>query len=292
MSLEKSGNTARIAANSFWLGLEMAFDIVSGLVTTFILARTFGPERLGYFNYVMWLTTLSGAIGSLGLPLTCRKYMAEFLGQGRPEMARAIFEYSFRRHALLSVLVTLFGVTMVFTLSDPLWRTVSLLQVLSVLPGMLRHVPSQANMAAENLKANVPGSIIGQSCHVGGVLLCIALGWDLAGIAASMFAARARTGRADDSGPALDQASACRLAAAGTGDPVQTLRQRQHFDSTGAVDRLGSVGHDLPGAAGRIAGGDLLLQRRFQPNRKGLIGPDNAGKLHQRGDVGSIRTRS
>jgi O-antigen/teichoic acid export membrane protein len=190
MSTNASGNTAKIAANTFWYGLEMVFEIVTAFATSLVLARTFGPERLGYFNYIMWLTNLSGSIGGLGLPVACRKYMAEALGQGRPELARAIFEHGFRRHILLSLGVTAAGSAAVLTLSDPLYRTASLLQVLSVLPGMLRFLPSQANMAAERLRANVPGSIIGQSCYIAGVLGSIAMGWGLEGVAAGILTAR------------------------------------------------------------------------------------------------------
>jgi len=138
----------------------------------------------------MWLTTLSGAIGSLGLPLTSRKYMSEFFGKGRPDLARASFDFAFRRHVLLAVGLTLGGLVLILTVSDPAWRLSSALLVASLLPSMIRSLPSQANMASENMRANVPGSIIGQSCYIAGVLLAIWLGWGLVGIAAGILFAR------------------------------------------------------------------------------------------------------
>lgn len=190
MSRPVSSNASKVAANSFWYGIEMAFEIVTALATSMIMARTFGPEKLGYFNYVMWITNLSGTLGSLGLPMTSRKYMSEFFGQGRPDLARATFFFAFRRHLWLSVVITLAGLGIILAVADPEWRLASALQVASVLPSMIRFLPSQANMASENLRANVPGSIIGQSCFIAGVLLSIWLDWGLVGIAGGILAAR------------------------------------------------------------------------------------------------------
>src|SRR5580698_6986402 len=46
----------RIAHNSIWYGVEVAIGILATLATTILIARLIGPARLGYFNYIYWLS--------------------------------------------------------------------------------------------------------------------------------------------------------------------------------------------------------------------------------------------
>ena len=68
------------------------------------MARIIGPQKLGYFNYVMWLANMSGIVGSVGVPMTTRKYMAEYLGRGEPGVARAVFFATMQLQQLMSSL--------------------------------------------------------------------------------------------------------------------------------------------------------------------------------------------
>src|ERR1035437_10363879 len=86
-----TGNTETIARNTAWFGLEVAAGLVTAFATSVLIARAMGPQRVGYFNYIFWLPNISGAIGSLGLPATARKYMADSFGRGEPGIALAIF---------------------------------------------------------------------------------------------------------------------------------------------------------------------------------------------------------
>ena len=76
--------------------LEVVITLVSTLLTTVAIARVIGPTRLGYFNLVFWLTSITCSVGSLGIPLTTFKYMGEFLGGGKKN---SLAPYSFTTFA-------------------------------------------------------------------------------------------------------------------------------------------------------------------------------------------------
>ena len=154
------------------------------------MARVLGPQRLGYFNFIMWLTNVSGLIGSIGVPLTARKYMAEYLGRGEGGIARSVFFATLRVQAATAAVITATGMILVFTVSDPAYRYISAFQMASVLPAMMVGIPSQANMAAENLMANVLGGVVGQGIYIVSVILSLVFGWNLQGIAIGIFVYR------------------------------------------------------------------------------------------------------
>ena len=180
-----ASNTQTIARNSFWYGLELAFSILGAFLVSVIVARAIGPTRLGYYNYVLWLTTVTASMGSLGLPLTARKYMAEYLNRGEAGVARAIYQASVRLQALVAAGATAIGLALVFTVGDPSQRLVSSLLVLSVGPRVMGFLPSQANSAAEQMKRNTQPALVAGTLNIVLTLLSVWLGWDLVGIAAA-----------------------------------------------------------------------------------------------------------
>lgn len=187
---QPGSNTAVIARNSFWYTLEVSCLFVSTLVTSIVMARVIGPQKLGYFNYIQWLTNMSGLAGSLGIPATTRKYMAEYLGKGQAGIARAIFFATFRFQVAIALGITTVALAVVWLFADPAQRLISAIQVASIFPAMAVFVPAQANTAREDLKSNFSGSMVGGAVYVGSVLLSLALGWGLLGIAIGIFLSR------------------------------------------------------------------------------------------------------
>lgn len=177
-------STARtVAANSFWYGLEIAANFASVFFTSIAIARAFGPKQLGYFNYVLWIAGMAGTVGALGLPAATRKYMAEFLASGNPGVARTIFFHTLRLQVLITIGLAAAGLFLALSWAEPQYRVISTLIVLSLVPRMLAIIPSLANMAAENLRANAPGALAGIITYVGLVTLSLRYQWGLAGIA-------------------------------------------------------------------------------------------------------------
>ncbi len=183
-------NTRTIAKNSFWSALDMGAGFVVVFLTSIPIARKFGPATLGYLSFLIFVTRISGHLGMLGFPFAARKYMAEYLGRGEPQMARAIFRTTFRVQAILAGIIAAGGLILVYALGDPVYRTVSVVMVLAIAPMMLGAIPTQTNSARESMKSNIPGDLAGMALYVTLVTLTLVLDWGLAGIAAALCLSR------------------------------------------------------------------------------------------------------
>jgi O-antigen/teichoic acid export membrane protein len=183
-------STARtVASNSFWHAFESVFSLLLVFATSIPLARVLGPERLGYFNYVMWLANVSTVI-AVGNPSAAHKFMAEYLARSEPGVARSIFYRTLRSQIVTALAITVIGEIFVVGFGDPKYRAVSFFQVLSILPSMINAIPSQANNANSNMKANVAGSIVSSLIYLTGVVLSLVMGWNLMGVAITFFVSR------------------------------------------------------------------------------------------------------
>jgi O-antigen/teichoic acid export membrane protein len=170
--------------------VEVGATIVATFLTSVAIARTIGPQRLGYFNYVYWLTNMTGLIGSMGIPATTGKYMAEYLGGPEKHLVRAIFAKTIRIQLMLASLVALAGVALSFLFAEPGFHLIFALLAISVLPQMVAFIPSQANVARERPSANTRASLAGSLAYVVAVTLTLFFGWDLLGIAGSVLLSR------------------------------------------------------------------------------------------------------
>ncbi|WP_239661669.1 flippase [Bacillus cereus] len=63
----KKGATTKIFKNSSWQVSEKIFSMLIGVFVTAIVARYFGPDKFGQFNYALSFTALFTAISTLGL---------------------------------------------------------------------------------------------------------------------------------------------------------------------------------------------------------------------------------
>lgn len=180
-------NAKVIGRNFIFMGLEVVITLVCTLLTTVVIARAIGPTRLGYFNLIFWLTSITCSVGSLGIPLTTFKYMGEFFGSGQKKLARAVFFYNLWAQTVIACVLTAIGMIAVFTLVDPAYRVCSILLVLSMVPNMITFVPSQANCAAEDAALNTRGAFVGAIVYVLAVAVSLLLGWNLVGIAAGVL---------------------------------------------------------------------------------------------------------
>jgi O-antigen/teichoic acid export membrane protein len=180
-------NAKVIGRNFIFIGLEVVITLVCTLLTTVVIARVIGPTRLGYFNLVLWLTSITCSVGSLGIPLTTFKYMGEFLGGGQRGLARAVFFYNLWAQTVIACVLAALSMIAVFTIVDPGYRFCSALLVLSMVPNMITFVPSQANSAAEDAALNTWGALVGAIVYVIAVAVSLLLGWNLVGIAAGVL---------------------------------------------------------------------------------------------------------
>ncbi len=179
-------NTQTVAVNSFWYGLELIFSTFAALITSILVARVVGPVRLGPFNYIVWLTNVTSAVGSFGLPMTTRKYMAEHFNQGGAAVAHAIYRFALKLQMLIAAGTVGLALAAAVFLADPGYHWISVLLVLNMGPRMIGYIPSQANNAAEMMRRNTAPAVIGNAVNIGLTLISLWVGWGLAGVAASV----------------------------------------------------------------------------------------------------------
>lgn len=179
-----------IARNSLWFGLESVVDSAVGLALSVVVARLIGPERLGYYIFVMFLVNQVARLSGFGPGAATRKYLAEHLGRGERGLARNVFFTMLRWHIGLGLLFALLGAGLAFAFGEPNQHLLECLLIASVIPSTINIVPSQANMAAENFARNVPSSLGSLAVYVLIAILSLILGWGVVGLAAAMLVRR------------------------------------------------------------------------------------------------------
>jgi O-antigen/teichoic acid export membrane protein len=184
-------NTKTIARNASWYGLENIINIVVTVFSSIAIARTLGPSKTGYIVYVSFIAGVVSSLGGFGIPATTRKYMAEFLGKGDRGTAKFIY---FRTLLLQTGLATLATGGLLFWVlvhAPSEYKLASALIVLSIWPAMVNFISSQANVATEDLFANLPPSVLSMLTYFVMITLTVVLKWGVVGIGAAQLSMRA-----------------------------------------------------------------------------------------------------
>jgi O-antigen/teichoic acid export membrane protein len=184
-------NSDTITKNSFWYGIETFSGLLLTLFTSIVIARTFGPERLGYFLYLWWIAGIAATLGSLGIPSSTRKYMSEYFGRGQIGLAKTVFYQTLRLQTIVAAVIAFTGLLAVWFFGDRQYRVIGLFMIGSIFPAMVNSIAAGANTALEDLKANVPASLVSTGIFVSAVFLSIYFGWGLLGISIGLFIMRA-----------------------------------------------------------------------------------------------------
>jgi O-antigen/teichoic acid export membrane protein len=185
-----SVNSQTIAKNSFWFGIETFASLFLTVFTSIVIARSIGPEKLGYFLYLWWIAGVAGTVGSLGIPAATRKYMSEYFGRGQMGVARAVFHRTLRFQTFIAAVITIASLVMIWFFGDRQYRSIALLMIGSIFPNMVNSIASSANTALEDLRANVPASLVSTGIFVTAVFSSIYFGWDLLGISIGLLTMR------------------------------------------------------------------------------------------------------
>jgi O-antigen/teichoic acid export membrane protein len=185
-------NTRTIARNTFWNGVEVLVGLVANIFTSVAVARVIGKDfvgqaRLGSYQYIVFLTSISLAVGSFGLPNTTRKYMAEYLNCGEPGVARATYLATLKIQSAIALAVAALGLVAAFWLAAPRFFVASVLLVAAMVPRLIATVPSQANNAAEVVRRNTGPALVGAIVSAVLTLVSLFAGWEFAGLAAAVL---------------------------------------------------------------------------------------------------------
>jgi O-antigen/teichoic acid export membrane protein len=179
-----------IARNSVWGALDMGMDYLSAFVISVLVARAMGPAKLGHYNYVLWVAQMSVSLAMFGIPSATRKYVAEFVGAGKPLWAVAMSRSAFQFQFVTSLVVLGAGLAVTFTVVPPEQRGFILLAVLSLPLSMMMAIPSAVCAAIQDFSATAVPSIVAMVVQALGVLLTLKFQWDLVGLTAALLAGR------------------------------------------------------------------------------------------------------
>jgi O-antigen/teichoic acid export membrane protein len=183
-------NTKTIARNAGWFGLENIISAVVSLFTSIAINRYLGPEKNGYLIYISYIAGLVSSLGSVGIPATTRKYMAEFIGMGDRGTARYIYLRTLALQVGLATIAT--GGFLFWVLRDApaAYKLASILLVLSIWPAMVNFISAQANVAMEEMANNMPASVLSTFTYFFAIAATIFFHWGVVGIGASLLLMR------------------------------------------------------------------------------------------------------
>lgn len=183
-------NTKTIARNTGWYGIEQILSGIMSLVTSIAIARTLGPSKMGYIIYVNFIAGVVTNLGSLGIPSTTGKYMAEFIGMGDRGTARYIYFRTMLLQIGMATLAT--GGILFWVLQDASadYRLAAALIVLSIWPAMVNNISAMANAATEKLATNMPASVISNLAFLAAIAATVVMKWGVVGVGASMLLMR------------------------------------------------------------------------------------------------------
>jgi O-antigen/teichoic acid export membrane protein len=184
-------NGKTITRNSFWYGVETLTSLFLTIFTSIVIARSIGPEKLGYFLYLVWIAGVAQTLGGLGIPAATRKYISEYFGRDQIGIAKTVFYRTLWLQTLMAAVVSLAGLLAIWFFAERQYRVIGLFLIGSIFPSMVNSIAAGANMALEDLRANVPASLVSTGIFVIATFSSIYVGWGLLGIAIGIFTMRA-----------------------------------------------------------------------------------------------------
>jgi O-antigen/teichoic acid export membrane protein len=190
MAHTQSDNSRTITRNSFWYVLDASVASMVMFLASVPVARIMGPEIVGHFIYLLFITGVAQRLANVGIPATACKYMAESLGRGEPAIAHQVFRVCLKHQAVIAGGVTAAACVLVHFLAEPRFQLMSYLIVLSMWPGMVNNIPAQANVGAEDLRANIPASVVYFVSYSAMVISTLVFHWGINGLAAAVLVSR------------------------------------------------------------------------------------------------------
>lgn len=126
--MAKASRLARHTAFSF---IALLSSATLGIGLTALVARALAPEAMGHYSLVVWLTSLAGLLANLGYVTTTTRFMAERLGQDRPQAAAEVLAHATRQVAWTGLGVTLLVLALA-PFAPLLYRSMDITLMLSI----------------------------------------------------------------------------------------------------------------------------------------------------------------
>ena len=179
-----------VTRNTLWSTLDLSLEFTLPVLTSILVARAMGPSKLGAYGYILSVSQMALMVSTFGVPRAVAKYLAEHLARGEEDEARAILKLALLVQVTSATLMVGLGLGWAMLFLPTQESAYAGLAILSVFPAALMGIASAINTAREDFGANVIASTASVISQAAGVLLTLAFGWDLTGLAASLLVAR------------------------------------------------------------------------------------------------------
>jgi O-antigen/teichoic acid export membrane protein len=187
---KKTDTRTTIAKNSFWLLLDSIASGLAQLLSSIMVARSLGPDKMGEYAYLITFAAFLKMLTEVAMPQTFRKFAAEYTGRGDYGTVKTMVRRAQRLQLKLVVLGLAIGFGIVFLFFRPEQRLLASLAVLAIVPSIFIGVTAAALWATENLRYNVQSSMLAIIVNLTGVTLTVVMGWGLIGLILSLLGSR------------------------------------------------------------------------------------------------------
>lgn len=134
--------------------IPQAISVVTGFVTSVLIARGLGPKGMGSYALILSVSGLAASLSDLGIGQTAIRFASQAAERKDTEGQLAILRWAFRLRMLLVFLTSLIAFAFAPIVADRLWHEISLspLVRLSLLTGIFTAIAAIPTIYFQSLK--------------------------------------------------------------------------------------------------------------------------------------------
>jgi exosortase len=176
-----------LVRNTVWYGIVTFLGLGSGLLMSVILARGLGPERMGDYSYILWVSRVMATVATLGFAVATVRYTAAYLGRGEPEVAKGFLTLLLRRQVIYTAIVVAVALPAIVYLAPPSLRGALLVCALGLFPITLESTFTHAVYGAQRYDLTTRVSTLKMSLHLLSAAVVVLLGGDVLGLSIGLM---------------------------------------------------------------------------------------------------------
>jgi O-antigen/teichoic acid export membrane protein len=177
---------AALARNTVWYGLVTLVGVGSGLLTSIILARGLGPERMGDYSYVTWAWRAMDAVATLGFALATARYTGAAVARGEVAGAWGFVRYFMRRQVVATAVVVVAVTPLVLWLAPSALRWPLLVAAVALFPITIESIYTHSLYGAQRYDVTARLSTLKMALHILVTVSVLALGAGILGLVGAL----------------------------------------------------------------------------------------------------------
>lgn len=152
-------NTKNILKDTLVSAIPQIVAIMTGIITSVLLARGLGPKRLGEYTLITSIATLVPALSDLGINQSAVRFASQAVAENNTEAQNSVLRWAFRIRMLLLIVITIILFFISPYICSKFWHIPKLIHVLqlSLLIGIfttLSAIPTVYFQSLQKFKTN------------------------------------------------------------------------------------------------------------------------------------------